>query len=53
MLNDALVFLFQECILDTASEAYTVGKNAQTCDRKGADSDLWKLLQCCRDWSVL
>lgn len=53
MLNDALAFLFQECILDTASEAYTVGKNAQTCDRKVADSDLWKLLQCCRDWSVL
>lgn len=53
MLNDALAFLFQECILDTASEAYTVGKNAQTCDRKVADSDPWKLLQCCRDWSVL
>lgn len=51
--NDALAFLFQECILDTASEGSTVGKNAQTYDRKVADSDLRKLLQRCRDWSVL
>lgn len=39
MLNDALAFLFQECILDTTSEACTVGKNAHTYDRKFADSD--------------
>lgn len=41
MLNDTLAFLLQECILDTVSEAYTVG---------GKCSDVWQ--EGCRQWSA-